>query len=124
MRDDLVGELISAFPETAVIWRALVWQDLNPELSEKQLENRLFEAYGVSRSIRPLEELLKEIISKDSPPLGDDLAEVSRLVLALRVAKHERSRAYCLPLAAGLARALLLLSACPVRRASAEQLWT
>lgn len=119
----LTGRMISAYPETAAVWRSPIWDFLDDALSENSCKNRLYEVFGVSRTATPIDDLLTRIVARGLPALGEDLTEISRLVLALRVAKNAELTAMALALAEQLAKGLLFLSGCAYRRAAAEQIW-
>ena len=123
MGQDLIGQQISAYPETAAAWRSPVWEFLDADLPDITCANRLYEELERSRTTTRLEDLLKGIVTKGLPALGGDLEEISRLVLALRVARKANLSAIAVDLAGDLAKGLLLLSGCVYRRAAAEQIW-
>lgn len=119
----LRNELTAEFPESGKVWRASVWEFLDPELPDRTCEYRFYEVCDLARSAVTVDIVLQHFLQSRPASIPPGLDEISINVLALRVARKSAPPVVAMKVAALLARALLMLSGCAYRCAAAEELW-
>lgn len=119
----LRNELTAEFPESGKVWRASVWEFLDPELPDRSCEYRLYEVCDLARSAVSVDAVLEHFLRSRPSSIPPGLDEISLTVLALRVARRSGAPAVAMKVAALLAKLLLTLSGCAYRCAAAEELW-
>lgn len=119
---DLAEALRERYPRAFDIYDSKAWERLE-EQTDRQRRSKLHQACEMGIAEKTTTDLVAELAEGTIAPKGDELAQVGALVCALHVARNANLAASMVGLGMRLARKLLLLAGCPMRRWAAEEIW-